>query len=198
MTDRDGHTNADGSFVECVLRESTTIQTPRLELVPLAGALELLVDGMRDEAERVLGIALPDWWPDRHDLGFLAFRARQLAAEPDDRDWMPRLVVLREAHAMIGHAGFHGKPGKNARKDPNAVELGYMIFAEHRRRGYATEVVRALVQWAYDEHEVRRFVASIGPQNAPSLTLARKLGFVEAGRHWDDEDGEELEFLLKL
>jgi hypothetical protein len=24
----------------------------------------------------------------------------------------------------------------------------------------------------------------------------RRLGFVEVGRHWDDEDGEELEFLL--
>jgi ribosomal-protein-alanine N-acetyltransferase len=176
----------------------TTIKTPRLELVPLAGALELLVEGRRDEAERVLGIALPDWWPDRHDLGFLAFRSRQLAAEPDDRDWMPRLVVLSEAHAIIGHAGFHGKPGKNAREDPDAVELGYMIFAEQRGRGYATEVVRALVKWASDEHGVPRFIASIGPENAPSLALVRKLGFVEVGRHWDDEDGEELEFLLEV
>lgn len=180
------------------LRGSETILTKRLELVPLVDSLELLVDGRRVEVERELGIALPDWWPDRHDLAFLAFRARQLAAEPDDRVWMPRLVVLRKEQAMIGHAGFHGKPGKNARKDSNAVEIGYMIVAEHRGRGYATEVVHALVQWAFDEHGIRRFLASIGPQNAPSLALARKLGFVEAGRHWDDEDGEELEFLLEL
>ena len=174
------------------------IRTERLELVPLVDSLELLVEGSREEAARKLGVALPAWWPDPHDLGFLAFRSRQLAAEPDDRDWMPRLVILREARTMIGHAGFHGRPGKNARKDPDAVELGYMILAQHRGRGYATEVVRALVEWATDEHGVRRFIASIGPQNAPSLALVRKLGFLEVGRHWDDEDGEELEFLLEL
>lgn len=173
-------------------------RTERLELMPLIDSLELLVEGRREEAARKLGVALPDWWPDPHDLGFLAFRARQLAAEPDDRDWMPRLVILREARAMIGHAGFHGRPGKNARNDPDAVELGYMILAEYRGRGYATEVVRALIEWATDEHDVRRFIASIGPQNAPSLALVRKLGFLEVGRHWDDEDGEELEFLLEL
>jgi RimJ/RimL family protein N-acetyltransferase len=32
--------------------------------------------------------------------------------------------------------------------------------------------------------------------NEPSLAIARRFGFVEIGRHWDDEDGEELEFEL--
>lgn len=180
------------------LRRSDTIRTERLELVPLADSLELLVEGKRVEAERELGVLLPHWWPDRHDLGFLAFRARQLAAEPDDRDWMPWLVVLGDERVMIGHAGFHGRPGKNARNDPDAVELGYMILVAQRGRGYATEVVDALVKWAADVHGIRRFVASIGPENAPSLALVRKLGFVDVGRHWDDQDGEELEFLLEL
>jgi RimJ/RimL family protein N-acetyltransferase len=79
----------------------------------------------------------------------------------------------------------------------DSVEVGYTIFPTHRRRGYATEAVRALV-----EHTrglgVRRFVASVAPGNEPSLRLVRGLGFVEVGRHWDDEDGEELEFVLEL
>jgi RimJ/RimL family protein N-acetyltransferase len=177
----------------------SVIVTDRLELVPVSDALELLANGRREDAEGMLNVTMPDGWPDSHDRGFLAMRARQLAADPEDRDWMPRLVVLRDdGRRMIGHAGFHGKAGKNARNDADAVELGYMIFSEHRGRGYATETVRALVQWASDAKGIHRFIASIGPENAPSLAIVRKLGFVEVGRHWDDEDGEELEFVLEL
>jgi RimJ/RimL family protein N-acetyltransferase len=96
---------------------------------------------------------------------------------------------------MVGHVGFHGPPGYNALKAADAVEVGYTIFPEHRRRGYATEAVRALLDWARAQG-IHRFVASVGPQNEPSLALVRRLGFREVGRHWDDEDGEELEFEL--
>ena len=58
--------------------------------------------------------------------------------------------------------------------------------------------MRALIQWASAHKATRRFIASIGPENAPSLALARKLGFAEVGRHWDDQDGDELEFMLEL
>ena len=52
-----------------------------------------------------------------------------------------------------------------------------------------------LLDWARAEG-IHRFVASVGPGNEPSLAIVRRLGFVEVGRHWDDEDGEELEFEL--
>jgi RimJ/RimL family protein N-acetyltransferase len=99
---------------------------------------------------------------------------------------------------MIGHAGFHGPPGVNAIKDADAVEVGYMILEPYRRRGYATEVVRTLLDWASREHGIQRFIASISPGNEASLALVRRLGFREFGRHWDEEDGEELEFELQI
>jgi RimJ/RimL family protein N-acetyltransferase len=55
-----------------------------------------------------------------------------------------------------------------------------------------------LVGWAHREHGIRRFLFSISPDNEPSLAIARRLGFSEVGRHWDDEDGEELEFELRV
>ena len=57
--------------------------------------------------------------------------------------------------------------------------------------------MRALIA-AAETQGVRRFVASVGPENEPSLAIVRRLGFVEVGRHWDDQDGEELEFELIL
>ena len=168
------------------------IMTERLELVWLSpGLIETLLDGRRNE----LPFAVPDDWPDDHDRRFLAFRLRQTSDDPGRAPWLVRAIVLPKSREMIGHIGFHGPPGINARRDPAAVEVGYTVFAEHRRQGYAGEAVRALLGWAR-EQGVGRFIASVAPHNEPSLRLVRRLGFAEVGSHWDDEDGEELEFEL--
>jgi RimJ/RimL family protein N-acetyltransferase len=115
------------------------------------------------------------------------------------QEWLVRAIVLRRAgRPMVGHAGFHGHPGVNAARLPDAVELGYTVFEPFRRQGYATEAVRGLIRWAHDERGIRRFLASVAPANAPSLAIVAKLGFAEIGRHWDPEDGDELEFQLDL
>ena len=97
---------------------------------------------------------------------------------------------------MIGHAGFHGAPGTNGPGKPDALEFGYTVFEEFRGRGYATEAARALMAWAQHEHAIRHFIASVSPGNTASLAIVRKLGFVETGTLWDEEDGEELIFEL--
>jgi ribosomal-protein-alanine N-acetyltransferase len=117
------------------------IVTERLELVSLSSAfLRALLGGRRDEAARLAGLALPDGWPDRHDAGFLALRARQMEADPSAQEWLVRALVLREdGRPMIGHAGFHGPPGVNAGEAADAVELGYSVFEPFRRRGWDEE-----------------------------------------------------------
>jgi len=168
------------------------IATERLELVWLSpGMIEALLDSRRDE----LPFAVPDDWPDDHDRRFLAFRLRQTGEDPSRAPWLVRAIVLPESREMIGHIGFHGPPGINARRAPEALEVGYTVFPDHRRQGYAAEAVGALLAWA-QEQGVGHFIASVAPQNEPSLRLVRRLGFSEVGRHWDDEDGEELEFEL--
>jgi RimJ/RimL family protein N-acetyltransferase len=168
----------------------------RLDLVLLAPVLDDLVEGRRDRAAGTIDAHIPGWWPDEHDARFLRFRRDQTARDPETRDWLVRAVVLRESREMIGHAGFHGPPGVNALKDPRAVEVGYAIFPEHRGHGYATEAVEGLIRWA-GERGIHTFVASVGPDNEPSLAIVRKLGFVHVGEHWDEEDGRELEFRLE-
>jgi [ribosomal protein S5]-alanine N-acetyltransferase len=173
------------------------IQSDRLDLVWLSTeVLEALLDGRRTEAEQLGGFTVPADWPDNHDARFLAFRLKQAREDPTQSPWLVRAMVLRgPERLMIGNIGFHGAPGRNALKAPDAVEVGYRVFPEHQRRGYATEAVRALLDWARAEG-ITRFVASVGPENVPSLAIMRQLGFREVGRHWDHEDGEELEFEL--
>jgi len=177
-----------------------SIRSERLELVSISpDFIDALLSERRREAEAAATLKLSDDWPDAHDRGFLNFRLRQMRDQPETQEWFVYAVVLPEGERpMIGHAGFHGPPGVNAVKALDAVEVGYRIFEPYRRRGYATEVVRALIDWASRARGIRHFVASISPENEPSLALVKRLGFERTGRHWDEEDGEELEFELHL
>jgi len=166
------------------------IRTERLELVPLGAELiSALLEGGK------LPFAVPADWPDQHDARFLRMRLRQLGEQPERIDW-PVYAIVREGE-MVGHIGYHGPPGVNARNAEGAVEVGYTVFPEHRRQGIAGEAVRGVLART-SERGVERVIASVAPDNDPSLALVRRLGFVEVGRHWDDEDGEELEFELDL
>jgi [ribosomal protein S5]-alanine N-acetyltransferase len=175
------------------------ISSDRLDLILLLPqVIDALVEGRRGDAERELAASIPEGWPDEHDAGFLRYRQRQLQRMPQAEPWLVRAVILREpVRTMIGHAGFHGQPGVNGKQDAEAVELGYTVFEPHRGRGYATEAAQALMDWAADKHGIRRFIASVAPTNAPSLAIVKKLGFVQTGEQWDEEDGLELVFELE-
>ena len=74
--------------------------------------------------------------------------------------------------------------------------MGYRVDPAYRRIGVATEVVRALFDWAAREHGVTRFRASIAPDNVASLAIASRFGFRQVGEQMDDVDGLELVFEL--
>lgn len=171
------------------------IRSERLELVTLVPEpAEALLAGDRSVAEQLLGAAIPADWPDEHDARFLQRRLQEVRGQPETLEWSVRALVA--GGQLVGHAGFHGPPGRNGPGHADAVELGYTVFPPHRGRGYAQEAARALVAWAAAERGVCRFVASVAPSNAPSLAVVAKLGFVPAGEQWDEEDGRELVFEL--
>lgn len=178
-----------------------TIRSQRLELVLLKrDAMAALAEGRREEAQSLTGVTFPSDWPDEHDARFLRFRDAQIARDPEHAPFLVRAITRpdQDRRVMVGHIGFHGKPGVNAAKKAGALELGYTVFEEYRRRGYAEEAIRAMMNWAGERQGIHTFIASVSPENEPSLALVRKMGFVEIGRHWDEEDGEELEFELRL
>jgi RimJ/RimL family protein N-acetyltransferase len=144
-------------------------------------------------AAEEIGAIVPDGLADKLD-NFLQFRIADLEVDPAAQPWLGRAVVLTEpdgTRRIIGSAGFHAPPDEDGR-----VEVGYRVEPEFRRQGVATEVVRALFDWAASEHGVQRFRASVSPLNMPSLAIIRRLGFRQVGVQMDDIDGKELVFEL--
>ncbi|HKO94182.1 MAG TPA: GNAT family N-acetyltransferase [Polyangiaceae bacterium] len=168
------------------------IQTDRLELVPMTPAfLEASLRGDREHAERLIAASVPAEWVNAAPVA--RRRLAQLQADPTLQPWLLRAVVSRSEPTMIGHVGFHTRPGEKYLDElaPGGVEFGYTIFEKWRRRGYAREAAEGLMDWALHQHGVTRFVLSISPTNVASLGLAQRLEFRKIGSHIDDEDGPE-------
>ena len=174
------------------MHHDTMIHSERLDLVPLTPAfLRAMLEHDFPEAERILQVRIPDGLVDSMDV--IALRLKQLEADPTFQPWSLRAMILRERHVMIGHIGFHTAPGDEYLRPyaPGGVEFGFTVYPPFLRQGYAREASMALMHWAHQVHDVRRFVLSIRPDNVASQALAAGLGFVRVGSHLDDVDGLE-------
>lgn len=85
-------------------------------------------------------------------------------------------VTERATGAVIGDGGLHPMGGVG----PD-VELGYTLARSVWGRGYATELGRALIQYAFTELRVPRVVAQVEPANTASRNVLAKLGMTERG-----------------
>jgi len=174
------------------MAKSSIISSERLDLIPLTPAfLQASLQGESTTAESLLGLAIPSEWFDEQRL--IQIRLNDLQQNFTLQPWLLRAIALRHQSLMVGHIGFHTQPGADYLRDlaPGGVEYGYTVFSSFRRQGYSREACEALMQWAYQEHHVTRFVVSIRPDNIPSRRLAERFGFKRIGSHIDEEDGLE-------
>lgn len=81
-------------------------------------------------------------------------------------------IILKEEKRMVGDLCFVGEPD-----DQGRAELGYGTYEEHQGKGYMTEAVGAIVQWALAQSGVQSVVASTEKQNIPSFRVLEKNGF---------------------
>ncbi len=154
--------------------------------------LEALLSGDLAAARTATGAPLTEWFLSDEVTWLWRMRLDQVRADPAAQDWVVRAVVV-EPEGVVGHAGFHGPPDADG-----AVEVGYTVLPHLRGRGYATAALRALVADAAAVPGVRVVRASVSPDNAASLAVVRRVGFVHVGEQVDEEDGLELVHELRL
>ncbi|TMG52019.1 MAG: GNAT family N-acetyltransferase [Chloroflexi bacterium] len=163
------------------------MRSKRLDLVLMpVTLLDAIIEGDREKIEQLTRYRVPPSFPGRA-LELVRFRREQIGKDPARLPWLLRAMVLRSSRVMVGFVNFHGPPGVNDIEAAGAVELGWTVFPPHRRRGYATETARALMDWATAVHGIRCFVSSTTPDNVASLRVHEKLGFARTGQIVDGE-----------
>jgi RimJ/RimL family protein N-acetyltransferase len=104
------------------------------------------------------------------------------------REWLDRYVAGQEDGTCAGFAAldedgrFLGL-GLAVAIDREAaeVELGYIVAAGAHGRGVASELLRRLTAWAFDELGAQRIVLIVDIDNAVSSRVAARAGYVREG-----------------
>jgi [ribosomal protein S5]-alanine N-acetyltransferase len=72
------------------------------------------------------------------------------------------------------------------------AEVGYVIAREYWGKGYTTEAMRPLIDYAFDTLGFHRLEAKLDPRNLASTKVLTKLGFTHEGtrrENWLDHAG---------
>lgn len=83
---------------------------------------------------------------------------------------------------FVGEIGFLWLKREIEPRIEGFPEMGWITAPRAHGNGYASEAVRAALQWGDTNLAQRRYTAIIHPDNAASQNVARKAGFVEYAR----------------
>ena len=61
--------------------------------------------------------------------------------------------------------------------EERVAELNYLLSPEAQHKGFATEGVKRLIEYAKDKWPVHSVIAEIHKDNVPSLSLVQRVGF---------------------
>ena len=162
----------------------TIMCSQRLLLVPLTPeALAALMSQDRAAAEAALGGTFPssDLVPPLMTDALDFFLS--IAAGPESAVWGARAYVTVATRDIIGMGGFTGPPDERG-----FVTMGYSVFPEFQRQGYASEAARALADWALSQPGVAGVQATIPPRNIASERVAAYAGLNRTDATEDDPD----------
>ena len=82
------------------------------------------------------------------------------------------MLVITDQQWGAGLVGFKGYPDSRGE-----VEIGYGIAPAFRGRGYTTEAVRVMIEWAFDAPEcIAVIAAEVDKANSASIRILEKVG----------------------
>lgn len=152
---------------------------------------EMKISGKRIEL-RMLGIEeLASWLEDEASFagtfgmdvvqGLLNKRLQEvfrlkldkMKSDPENLLWYTYFaIMLKGSDQLIGLIGFKDIPDGHGMS-----EIGYGIGSSFRGKGYATEAVKTLSEWVFENTPVKSIFAQTDIDNIPSGKVLEKAGF---------------------
>jgi len=91
-----------------------------------------------------------------------------------DRSWrFPYIITIKESGEVIGMI--------DPRVEGHRLGIGYGLARSHWGKGYMTEAVRAIIDWALQQEEIFRVYATTDVENIGSQRVLEKAGMTREG-----------------
>ncbi|WP_295796432.1 GNAT family N-acetyltransferase [Mucilaginibacter sp.] len=158
------------------------IESERLLMIPLTHELLQLLHNSRAVMEQALGLKtsnyqVSEFYQKEIDDAMINFWLPKTLANPNAFKWYTDWeIVLKSINTSVGGMGFNGEPNENGE-----AETGYMIDEQHQNKGYATEALQLLSNWAFTDARVGSVIVHTYQDNLPSRRILIKSGFEEVG-----------------
>ncbi len=169
------------------------VRTERLDLAPLTlEEIEALLAGDGARLRELTGVLFPrPAAPPPYMTDPLPEVLERLRARPAEAPWWNWLVFERETRRAVGSVSFGGPPDESG-----AVLIGYAMYEQFEGHGYATEAVKAMIAWAFQQAGVKQ-VRTLAPVwNTPALRVAENAGMRPVASDEDDDVGEVLVYAV--
>ena len=111
-------------------------------------------------------------WPDEDVMDTIPRIIKNLSKNNYATGLESWLIIKKETKEIIGDVGFKGY-----NFDSQNVDLGYGIISEERRKGYAEEASRELINWVLKLDYIKEITANCSTENFQSIHLLNKLAF---------------------
>lgn len=86
--------------------------------------------------------------------------------------WHQLVIIHKESEKIIGDIGLHFMD-----HEEKQVEIGFTLDKNYQGKGYATEALKHLINYLFNNLNKHRILASIDPKNISSIKLVERLGF---------------------
>lgn len=154
------------------------LTTQRLALLALDPRLAELQAGSRSAFFNAIAVMHePVWPPAPFESAAFSWAATNLAHDPEGEGWYGWALLANDGESqpprLVGVAALIGRPD-----DEGEVELAFGIGPEFKGRGYASEAVKALSDWAL-KHGAKRVVTHLDAEDVGAQRILSKNGFAD-------------------
>lgn len=103
-------------------------------------------------------------------------------------------AISKTEHKMVGDLCIIGEPNS-----AGEIEIGYGTYEEFRNKGFMTEIVKGIIDWAKSQPKVKSIIASTDKTNIASFKVLEKNRFVKNGEtemliNWKLQINNEIHF----
>lgn len=98
------------------------------------------------------------------------FIRRNISSLPNTPNtWYQLGIFIKDDDELIGDIGIHFI-------DNSQIEIGFTLSLEYHGKGYATEAVKEVINYLFNNLKKHRVIASVDPRNIKSIALLNRIG----------------------